>query len=396
MLVVGSWTAPTGRQLPTSEERVAPLLEEAVERREATRREIDWRAAVDTFTSWGLELRPMATPPTIRDNEKPPTARAFALPVSGRHLVTHRRALHGDSQFVIASLGGDSTRVTIAASHLASGLVLLQSPVDLPAAPAPSTAQAVTGDTLVAVGRIAEARLVIPVVVTAALPDEYRVTPGDGSLDVGMPLYTEAGAVVAVYAGYGQARPIGPVLAELTRDAAGGVVHASIGVTLQRLSDNLAQALGADDRGILVAQVTPGGPAASAGMLEGDVLLTLGEDPIDPDQPAIQMRRLKVDTPIRVTLNRNRRRITLTLTPRPWGEVGTLAAGAAAPRASELFDARQLSDAQVPDDARVLAIDRRAITSVAEARRLLSARRLSLVQFEMGHDRFFAALGGGQ
>jgi membrane-associated protease RseP (regulator of RpoE activity) len=274
--------------------------------------------------------------------------------------------------------------------------VLLQGPADVPGASAPVTARAVAGDTLVAVGGSAAARILVPIVVTAALPTEYRITPADGSVDIGMPLYTDGGAVVAIYAGHGQAQPIMPVLDELMRDAASGARPASIGVTFQRITSELAQALGTNGRGILIAQVMPGGPAAAAGVSEGDVLLTLGGEAVDPERAAIQVRQLEAGAPIRITVNRNRRALALSVTPRPWGEAGTLAAAEPAPLAIELFDARQLSDAQVPEDARVLAIDRRAVRSAAGARRLLSPTRVSLVQFERGEDRFFAALGGSR
>jgi hypothetical protein len=64
--------------------------------------------------------------------------------------------------------------------------------------------------------------------------------------------------------------------------------------------------------------------------------------------------------------------------------------------ASQVFDAKPLEDASVSPASRVIAINTRTVSTIAEARRLLSARRPALVQFELNGARFFAAVGAAQ
>lgn len=58
----------------------------------------------------------------------------------------------------------------------------------------------------------------------------------------------------------------------------GSVTRGWLGVQIQSLDDDLAEALGvADDRGALVAEVTAGSPAAQAGIEAGDVILSVDD-----------------------------------------------------------------------------------------------------------------------
>jgi serine protease Do len=58
-----------------------------------------------------------------------------------------------------------------------------------------------------------------------------------------------------------------------------------LGVGLQPLDDNIAAALGiSKDRGELVRSVQPGDPAAKAGLQQGDVIVSVNGQPVNPDQ----------------------------------------------------------------------------------------------------------------
>ncbi len=70
------------------------------------------------------------------------------------------------------------------------------------------------------------------------------------------------------------------VIPQLERD--GRVTRGWLGVGVQRISQEIAETLGLESRkGALVSQVTPGGPADTAGLRRGDVIVSLDGKPID-------------------------------------------------------------------------------------------------------------------
>jgi serine protease Do len=76
----------------------------------------------------------------------------------------------------------------------------------------------------------------------------------------------------------------------------GRVVRGWLGVSLQPLSAELAQALGAPSgRGTVVARVLPGSPAEKAGLQPNDVILRY-EDVVIEDLQHLQ--RLVLETPV--------------------------------------------------------------------------------------------------
>jgi Do/DeqQ family serine protease len=78
--------------------------------------------------------------------------------------------------------------------------------------------------------------------------------------------------------------------------ARGRVVRGWLGVSLQPLNDDLAQALGAPKgRGAVVARVLPGGPAEKAGLTQNDVILRFGDVPVEDLQ---HLQRLALDAPV--------------------------------------------------------------------------------------------------
>jgi serine protease Do len=76
----------------------------------------------------------------------------------------------------------------------------------------------------------------------------------------------------------------------------GRVRRAWLGATVQTLTADLARGLRrADTRGVLIADVEPGGPAAAAGLRAGDILLRLGATPLG--SPADLERTLAASAP---------------------------------------------------------------------------------------------------
>jgi Do/DeqQ family serine protease len=78
--------------------------------------------------------------------------------------------------------------------------------------------------------------------------------------------------------------------------SSGRVVRGWLGVALQPLNDDLAQALGAPKgKGAVVSRVLPGGPAEKAGLLQNDVIVRFGETVVEDFQ---HLQRLAGDAPV--------------------------------------------------------------------------------------------------
>jgi len=111
---------------------------------------------------------------------------------------------------------------------------------------------------------------------------DASINPGNS----GGPLFDARGQVIGMNTainpagqGIGFAIPsdeIKVVLPQLVAD--GHVKRGRLGVQVQEIDDNLASALGLGDvRGALVGDVEKGGPASSAGLVSGDVIVRVGD-----------------------------------------------------------------------------------------------------------------------
>ncbi|TFL16005.1 trypsin-like peptidase domain-containing protein [Jannaschia formosa] len=96
----------------------------------------------------------------------------------------------------------------------------------------------------------------------------------------------------------------------------GDVERGFIGVSLQGIDDGLARALGLDGtEGAIVASVEPGAPAETAGIEEGDVILSIdGTAAEDPRQISQMVADLSPGSDVPITVFRDGERIEVTLT----------------------------------------------------------------------------------
>ena len=143
----------------------------------------------------------------------------------------------------------------------------------------------------------------------------------------GGPLFDRGGRVVGVNSaifsptggnvGIGFAVPANvarPVVESLRTD--GRVDRGWLGVSIQRIDETLAEALGLDEaKGALVASVMADGPAARAGLRPGDVIVSFAGRPIDAmrDLPRI-VADLDSGTEAAIEILRDGRREALTAT----------------------------------------------------------------------------------
>jgi serine protease Do len=90
------------------------------------------------------------------------------------------------------------------------------------------------------------------------------------------------------------------VVDELKNEPDHTVHRGWLGVRIQTVTDLIAESLGLDKpRGALVASVTPKGPAATAGIRPGDVVLTFNRKPVDDMR---QLPRLVAEMPVGKTV----------------------------------------------------------------------------------------------
>ena len=143
----------------------------------------------------------------------------------------------------------------------------------------------------------------------------------------GGPLFDRSGRVVGVNTaifspsggnvGIGFAIPANvakPVIESLRTD--GKVDRGWLGVRIQRIGETMAEALGLEaPKGALVASVMPDGPAASAGLRAGDVILSFAGEPLDTmkDLPRI-VADFESGTEVDIEVWRDGARETLTAT----------------------------------------------------------------------------------
>jgi serine protease Do len=114
-----------------------------------------------------------------------------------------------------------------------------------------------------------------------------------------------------------QARPIVDALRRGER-----VRRGYIGVSLQSLSTGeVAETLGVDrNRGELITSVTAGGPAARAGIEQGDVVISVAGKPVTPDQTLaylVSQQPIGSRVPLEVLRNGQRRTLQVQIAERP-------------------------------------------------------------------------------
>jgi serine protease Do len=111
-----------------------------------------------------------------------------------------------------------------------------------------------------------------------------------------------------------------------------------LGVGLQPLDENLAPSLGLPkDTGEIVRSVVPDGPAARAGLQQGDVILRVGGKPVSPEETVsflIANTQVGSRVPLDIIRGGRRQTVTVTVGQRPTEEqLAAIGGGGATPPA---------------------------------------------------------------
>jgi serine protease Do len=158
------------------------------------------------------------------------------------------------------------------------------------------------------------------------LQTDAAINPGNS----GGPLLNVRGEVVgmntailtdaqrAANIGIGFATPINAIRDLLPQLRNGKVTRGVIGVQVQRdrITKDMASALGLSNAtGAVLSTITPGGPAAKAGLEAGDVIVEFNGRPVnDSDALVAMVVSTKPGTSVPVTVVRNKQRKTLNIT----------------------------------------------------------------------------------
>ena len=399
LLGAGAWLRPPQPSaLAAMQERPAPLLEERVEQRDAARpRGVEDFAPQLNARGVVITTADDPSPPVIDDfGGAPARDVSFAVAVAGEYLLTHEAALDGAADATVMVAPNRSAAASVVGFDPPSGLVLLRAKADMTAAII-ATVTPAPGAIAAAAASIGGREVLVPVFITSVGAARYDVSAG-ARLAPGMPIFNVAGDLLAIAAQSGSAAVVRDALPRLLAMANGEQQASSIGIAYQAIDDRLRAAFG--DTGVVVVTVVAGGPADRAGIDEGDVLVSAGASELTGAGASRILSALPPGTAVDITVRRQQRVQTVSVTPEAAYTVRALARHrptAAGPEARELFAAPVLESAGVAATATVISINGRPVTAVPQAvRDLARARGEVVVLLESGGRRFFAILPAKQ
>jgi Do/DeqQ family serine protease len=339
---------------PAAGPRAASATPEDVQRAFVTVAERVRPAVVNIATSHFLRRqRPpggggSATPPSLKEyfdqyfGQMPPGERERAGVGSGviidaqGHILTNLHVIKGADEITVRFSSKREVAGKIVGSDPKTDLAVIRIPETetFVAAPLGDSDRISVGEWAIAIGSPFGLEQTVTVgVISATGRSEVGIVPyenfiqTDASINPGNsggPLLNARGEVVGINTailssgqGIGFAIPINTarrVSGALI--ARGRVVRGWLGVSLQPLNDDLAQALGAPKgKGAVVARVLSGGPAEKAGLQQNDVIVRFGDVAVEDLQ---HLQRLvldaAVDQPVTVHVLRNRREVAVNVT----------------------------------------------------------------------------------
>ena len=244
-------------------------------------------------------------------------------------ILTNAHVVAGANVIHVATPDGDNIIATVVGSDPTLDLAVIRAShrLGLPSAPLGDSDRLRVGDWVVAIGN----PLGLHHTVTTGIVSATRRTLDDSGVEFlqtdtalspgssGGPLLDLAGRVVGVNVGIlspgGQnvglnvAIPVSLVKEVLPHLLAGPVLHGWIGVATTPLSSRGAAARRLSD-GLVLSAITPGGPAERAGLVAGDIIIAIADEPSMALREFYRyVRRQAPGTVIRLDLWRNGQRL---------------------------------------------------------------------------------------
>ena len=292
--------------------------------------------AVEVVGPSVVRIHPMLEDPRIQG-----VGSGFAIAANGL-ILTNSHVVQGAARFIVITAEGRSLTARCVGDDPDTDLALLQldQRTDLPVARLGNSKALRRGQLVIAIGAPLGFEATVTTGVVSALGRSLRGERGrliedliqtDAALNPGNsggPLVSSSGEVVgiatAVIAGYqGLCFAVASntatfVIAELI--AHGHVRRGSIGLVAQQapIPPGLARATGVNQGyAVFVAQIDAGGPAAKAGVREGDLLISAAGAPLTGlDDLLRALDHHSIDKPTPFVLIREGRLMTVTITPR--------------------------------------------------------------------------------
>jgi serine protease Do len=242
------------------------------------------------------------------------------------YILTNNHVVDGAQEVIVTMADQQTHKAKVVGRDPKTDLAVLKidAKASLPVAPMGSSTDLKVGDWVVAVGNPFGLSHTVTAGIVSAKGRVIGAGPYDDFIQIdapinpgnsGGPLFNMQGemvgintAIIASGQGIGFAIPVDlakPLIPQLVKT--GEVARGYLGVSIQSITPELAQALKLEERqGALVSEVVQGSPAAKAGIRQGDVIVGFNGETIDEarDLPAV-VAKTPVGEDVTVTLRRD-------------------------------------------------------------------------------------------
>ena len=259
------------------------------------------------------------------------------------YVLTNNHVIRNADQIQVALRDGRETLAEVVGTDPESDLAVLKIPVDnLPVIELSDSEQVAVGDVSLAIGNpFGVGQTVTMGIISATgrnhlglnayedfIQTDAAINPGNS----GGALVNAEGALVgintAIFSRSGGSQGIGfAIPANLAHQvldqivAHGRVIRGWLGIDVQAMTPDLATSFGLKTlKGVVIANVVPGGPGEKAGLQPGDVLMSVnGKIIVDAREAMADIAEISPGTSLPVTIVRDgeKREVTLTVGERP-------------------------------------------------------------------------------